>query len=52
MENNDIPCVLVPLLEAKPWLRKTSKGDMEKFEDMKWQPVPKEESHKLTKIEA
>lgn len=33
MENNDIPCVLVPLIEIKPWLRKNSKGEMEKFED-------------------
>lgn len=33
MENNDMPCVLVPLLELKPWLRKNVKGNMEKFED-------------------
>jgi hypothetical protein len=33
MENNDIPCVLVPLIELKPWIRKNSKGEMEKFED-------------------
>lgn len=33
MENNDIPCVLVPLLELKPWLRKNAKGEMEKYED-------------------
>ena len=33
MENNDIPCVLVPLLESKPWLRKNKKGELEKFED-------------------
>jgi hypothetical protein len=33
MENNDIPCVLVPLLEAKPWIRTNSKGEEEKFED-------------------
>jgi hypothetical protein len=33
IENNDIPCVLVPLLELKPWLRKNKKGDIEKFED-------------------
>ena len=52
MENNDIPCVLVPLLELKPWLRKNAKGDMEKYEDQKWQEIPKAESHKLTKIEA
>jgi zinc finger MYND domain-containing protein 10 len=33
MENNDLPCVLVPILELKPWLRKNSKGEMEKWED-------------------
>lgn len=33
MENNDLPCVLVPLLELKPWIRMNSKGDMEKWED-------------------
>jgi len=22
MENNDMPCILVPLMETKPWLRK------------------------------
>ena len=36
MENNDIPCVLVPLLESKPWLRKNAKGEDEKYEDHKW----------------
>ena len=33
METNDIPCVLVPLIELKPWIRKNKKGEMEKFED-------------------
>ncbi len=33
IENNDIPCVLVPLIELKPWLRKNKKGELEKFED-------------------
>ena len=33
---NDVPCTLVPLLELKPWLRKNSKGETEKWEDMKW----------------
>uniref|UniRef100_A0A7S3N1S5 MYND-type domain-containing protein n=1 Tax=Strombidium inclinatum TaxID=197538 RepID=A0A7S3N1S5_9SPIT len=52
MENNDMPCMLVPLLELKPWLRKNAKGETEKFEDQKWQVVPPSESSKLTKIEA
>jgi len=26
MEANDMPCILVPLLELKPWLRKMLRG--------------------------
>lgn len=52
MEANDIPCILVPLLEIRPWIRKNVKGDIEKFEDQKWQAVPEKESNKITKIEA
>jgi hypothetical protein len=33
MENNDLPCVLVPILELKPWLRKNPKNELEKWED-------------------
>ena len=36
MDNNDIPCVLVPLLELKPWIRMDHNGELEKWEDMKW----------------
>lgn len=52
MENNDIPCVLVPLLEAKPWIRTNAKGEDEKFEDQKWQVIKAHDRGKLTKIEA
>jgi len=52
MEANDIPCVLVPLIELKPWLRKNVKGETEKYEDQKWAVVPVSESNKLSKIEA
>jgi hypothetical protein len=52
MEISDMPCVLVPLIELKPWLRKNSKGEIEKFEDQKWQVVPKNETNKITKVEA
>lgn len=52
MEANDIPCVLVPLIELKPWLRKNVKGETEKFEDQKWAVVPVSESNKVSKIEA
>lgn len=47
-----MPCVLVPLLEMKPWLRKNGRGEMEKFEDQKWVVIAKEDTHKLTKTEA
>lgn len=52
MEANDIPCVLVPLIELKPWLRKNIKGETEKFEDQKWSVVPVAETNKVSKIEA
>ena len=52
MENNDMPCILVPLMEIKPWLRKNVQGEMEKYEDQKWQVIPKEERGKITKCEA
>jgi hypothetical protein len=52
MENNDIPCVLVPLLELKPWMRKNKKGEIEKFEDQKWVKVPPSEVNRMPKIEA
>ena len=52
MENNDIPCVLVPLLEAKPWIRTNARGEEEKFEDQKWTKIEAHDRGKLTKIEA
>lgn len=52
MDNNDIPCILVPLLEIKPWIRKNCKGETEKFEDQRWQKVPPSEAHRITKMEA
>ena len=33
LENNDIPCVLVPLLEIKPWIKLNAKGEKELYED-------------------
>lgn len=52
MENNDIPCVLVPLLEFKPWLRKNAKGEDEKYEDHKWRVIESHERGRVPKIEA
>lgn len=39
MEVTDIPLVLVPLLELRPWIRKNRKGETEKFEDQVWTVV-------------
>jgi len=50
MEVNDIPCILIPLLEAKPWERKNSKGQTEVFEDQRWQV--KKDSSTVSKVEA
>ena len=52
MENNDLPCVLVPILETTPWQRKNVKGEIERFEDQKWDVVRPENAQKLPKIEA
>jgi len=47
-----MPCILVPLMEIKPWLRKNVQGEMEKYEDQKWQVIAKEDRGKITKCEA
>ena len=52
IEMNDIPCMLVPLLESKPWFRKTKKGELEKYEDQKWVKVPPQDVNKMPKVEA
>jgi hypothetical protein len=52
MEVSDMPCVLVPLIELKPWLRTNVRGDTEKFEDQKWTVIEKKDSNKITKVEA
>jgi hypothetical protein len=52
MEANDMPLILVPILEAKPWIRVNKKGEDEKFEDMKWQVIKPEDKMKLCKTEA
>jgi len=44
--------VLVPLLEAKPWIRTNARGEQEKFEDQQWTVIQSHERGRLTKIEA
>lgn len=43
--------ILVPLIEEKPWLRTTAKGEREIFENNKWNIVPKSEYGRLPKTE-
>lgn len=52
MDETDVPMILVPLLEAKPWLRTNLKNEEEKFEDQRWQVVKPEDKMKLCKTEA
>lgn len=51
MENNDVPLVLVPLMELKPWIRQNFKGVDEKFEDNKWIELKPHEKGRVTKAE-
>lgn len=44
--------MLVPLLEAKPWIRTNARGEQEKFEDQQWTVIQSHERGRLTKIEA
>lgn len=50
MEINDIPCILIPLLEAKPWVRKNSRGEREVYEDQRW--TVQKDTQALSKVEA
>ena len=52
LENNDIPCVLVPLLEIKPWIRKNQRGETEVFEDQRWQIRKDDQAARVPKVEA
>lgn len=47
----DILCVLVPLIESKPWLRINAHNEREKYENSKWVEIPKNEYSKLPKLE-
>jgi len=52
VEENDVLCVLVPLLESQPWMRKNKKGVNEKFSDGRWYEVEGDEVFRLSKTEA
>lgn len=46
----DIFCLLIPILENKPWLRNNVQNKTELYQDSKWQL--QEDSNKLAKCEA
>lgn len=51
-ENADMPMVIVPLMEHKPWLRTNARGEEEKFEDQRWVVIQPHERGRVTKVEA
>lgn len=52
LDVTDILCLLVPLIEDKPWLRQTQSGEREKFDNSKWVLVQKSEYSRIVKLEA
>jgi len=51
VDEQDILCTLVPILDSAPWMRRI-KGKVSKFSDGKWYPVEGDEVHRLSKTEA
>ena len=51
LQETDILCVLVPLIENKPWLRKKHKDEREVWEGTKWVLVEKNDYSKVPKME-
>eukprot|EP00742_Colponemidia_sp_Colp-10_P004995 GILJ01005336.1.p1 GENE.GILJ01005336.1~~GILJ01005336.1.p1 ORF type:complete len:492 (+),score=87.18 GILJ01005336.1:40-1515(+) len=52
LETHDVLASLVPLMDAKPWLRKNAKGQKEKFEDQKWVVLTPDDAGRVCKMEA
>lgn len=51
LSETDILCILVPLIEEKPWLRTNAKGEREVYENQKWVFVEKNDYSKIPKLE-
>jgi len=51
LNETDILCILVPLIEEKPWIRKNAKGEREVYENQKWVLVEKNDYSKIPKQE-
>jgi len=52
LDENDVLMVLVALMESKPWIAKSKKGQRMKFENNKWDVIPPSEFNKVPRIEA
>eukprot|EP00472_Partenskyella_glossopodia_P006242 CAMPEP_0197521582 /NCGR_PEP_ID=MMETSP1318-20131121/6847_1 /TAXON_ID=552666 /ORGANISM="Partenskyella glossopodia, Strain RCC365" /LENGTH=587 /DNA_ID=CAMNT_0043073635 /DNA_START=67 /DNA_END=1830 /DNA_ORIENTATION=+ len=51
LDNLDVLMVLVPLMEASPWQRRSSSG-IEKYVENKWMKIERKDRFRLSKIEA
>ena len=51
LQETDILCILVPLVEEKPWLRQNHKNEREVWEGTKWVVVEKNDYSKVPKME-
>ncbi|XP_028303210.1 zinc finger MYND domain-containing protein 10 [Gouania willdenowi] len=47
---HNLPCVLVQLIDSCPWSRNRA-GELEKYNDGKWQKIPVEDHLKMTKLD-
>eukprot|EP00062_Callorhinchus_milii_P006296 gi/632946850/ref/XP_007888762.1/ PREDICTED: zinc finger MYND domain-containing protein 10 [Callorhinchus milii] len=51
LNTHNLPCVLVCLVQHCPWSRRTSKGELHKYNDGRWCKVPPEDYLKMTKLD-
>jgi len=51
LDNLDVLMILVPLMEATPWQRRTKEG-MEKYVENKWMRIERKDRFRLCKLEA
>ncbi|XP_046854414.1 zinc finger MYND domain-containing protein 10-like isoform X2 [Xenia sp. Carnegie-2017] len=49
LNTHDIPVVLVQLAEKPPWVKRDTKGQLQKFIDGKWKNLPDAERFQVTK---
>ncbi|XP_023676833.2 zinc finger MYND domain-containing protein 10 isoform X1 [Paramormyrops kingsleyae] len=51
LSTHNLPCVLVRLVECCPWSHINKAGQMEKYIDGRWCPIPREDQLKMTKLD-